>query len=141
MPKRKLLIVALALIMTLGAASPALADCCDSIWDCAATVVTEGVSCAVQEFIDTVKGLVSFVNNLMSEATGATGDAKNAAQQSVQNTIDVMTTQSQSSYAELKQADDNGKKIAAEEKQFKIYEAAIERALIRMQVAGKAAGK
>jgi hypothetical protein len=122
MPKRKLIIVALASLMTLGAASPALADCCDSIWDCAATVVTEGVSCAVQEFIDTVKGLVSFVNNLMSEATGATGEAKSSAQQFVSNTIDVTTSQSQASAAELKQADDNGKKIAAEEKQFKILQ-------------------
>lgn len=33
------------------------------------------------------------------------------------------------------------KKLAPEDKQFKIYEAALERALIRMQVAGKAARK
>lgn len=33
------------------------------------------------------------------------------------------------------------KKLAPEDKQFKVYEAALERALIRMQVAGKAARK
>ena len=33
------------------------------------------------------------------------------------------------------------KKLTVEDKQFKIYEAALERALIRMQVAGKAARK
>jgi F-type H+-transporting ATPase subunit epsilon len=33
------------------------------------------------------------------------------------------------------------KKLTAEDKQFKVYEAALERALIRMQVAGKAARK
>jgi F-type H+-transporting ATPase subunit epsilon len=33
------------------------------------------------------------------------------------------------------------KKLTAEDKQFKIYEAALERALIRVQVAGKAARK
>lgn len=123
MPNKKLFVVALAALLTLGAASPALADCCDSIWDCAATVVTEGVSCAVQEFIDTVKGLVAFVNNLMSEATGATGDATRAAQQSVTQTIDMTTTQSQTSDAELAQADANGKKLASEEKQFKVLAA------------------
>jgi hypothetical protein len=123
MPNKKLFVVALAALLTLGVASPALADCCDSIWDCAATVVTEGVSCAVQEFIDTVKGLVALVNNLMSEATGATGDATRAAQQSVTQTIDMTTTQSETSDAELAQADASGKKLASEEKQFKVLEA------------------
>jgi|GEM_PF-2115186 len=123
MPNRKLFVVAFAALLTLGAASPALADCCDSILDCAATVVTEGVSCAVQEFIDTVKGLVVFVDNLMSEATGATGDATRSAQQFVSQTIDVMTTQSESSDAELARADANGKRLASEEKQFKVLEA------------------
>jgi hypothetical protein len=123
MPNKKLFVVALAALLTLGAASPALADCCDSFWNCAATVVTDGVSCAVQEFIDTVKGLVTFVNNLMSEATGATGDATRSAQQFVSQTIDVTTSQSQSSDAELAQADANGKKLASEEKQFKELEA------------------
>jgi F-type H+-transporting ATPase subunit epsilon len=33
------------------------------------------------------------------------------------------------------------KKLTSEDKQFKIYEAALERAIIRMQVAGKAARK
>lgn len=38
-------------------------------------------------------------------------------------------------------AEEKLKQLSSEDKQFKIYEAALERALIRMQVAGKAARK
>jgi F-type H+-transporting ATPase subunit epsilon len=41
--------------------------------------------------------------------------------------------------AALGRAEDALKKLAFEDKKFKVYEAALERALIRMQVAGKAA--
>jgi len=43
--------------------------------------------------------------------------------------------------AALGRAEEALKKLSSEDKQFKIYEAALERALIRMQVAGKAARK
>jgi F-type H+-transporting ATPase subunit epsilon len=43
--------------------------------------------------------------------------------------------------AALGRAEEALKKLNAEDKQFKIYEAALERALIRVQVAGKAARK
>ena len=43
--------------------------------------------------------------------------------------------------AALGRAEEALKKLTAEDKQFKIYEAALERALIRVQVAGKAARK
>jgi F-type H+-transporting ATPase subunit epsilon len=43
--------------------------------------------------------------------------------------------------AALGRAEEALKKLTAEDKQFKIYEAALERAMIRMQVAGKAARK
>ena len=43
--------------------------------------------------------------------------------------------------AALGRAEDALKKLTSEDKQFKVYEAALERALIRMQVAGKAARK
>jgi F-type H+-transporting ATPase subunit epsilon len=43
--------------------------------------------------------------------------------------------------AALGRAEEALKKLTAEDKQFKVYEAALERALIRMQVAGKAARK
>lgn len=43
--------------------------------------------------------------------------------------------------AALGRAEDALKKLTPEDKQFKVYEAAFERALIRMQVAGKAARK
>lgn len=43
--------------------------------------------------------------------------------------------------AALGRAEDALKKLTPEDKPFKVYEAALERALIRMQVAGKAARK
>ena len=43
--------------------------------------------------------------------------------------------------AALGRAEDALKKLTPKDKQFKVYEAALERALIRMQVAGKAARK
>lgn len=43
--------------------------------------------------------------------------------------------------AALGRAEDALKKLTTEDKQFKVYEAALERALIRMQVAAKAARK
>ena len=43
--------------------------------------------------------------------------------------------------AALGRAEEALKKLTAEDKQFKIYEAAVERAIIRMQVAGKAVRK
>jgi len=43
--------------------------------------------------------------------------------------------------AALGRAEEALKKLTAEDKQFKVYEAALERAIIRMQVAGKATRK
>jgi F-type H+-transporting ATPase subunit epsilon len=43
--------------------------------------------------------------------------------------------------AALGRAEEALKKLTAEDKQFKVYEAALERAIIRMQVAGKAVRK
>jgi len=43
--------------------------------------------------------------------------------------------------AAMGRAEEALKKLTAEDKQFKVYEAALERALIRVQVAGKAARK
>jgi len=43
--------------------------------------------------------------------------------------------------AAIGRAEEALKKLTAEDKQFKVYEAALERALIRVQVAGKAARK
>ena len=97
MPKNRLIVVALAILMTLGVASPAAADCCDTFWDCAATVVTEGVSCAVQEFIDTVKGLISFIKNLGDQASGITASASDAAKSAVNEMIATMTMQATNS--------------------------------------------
>jgi hypothetical protein len=123
MPRKKLFIVALATLMTLGAATPASADCCDSFWDCAATVVTEGLSCAVQEFIDTVKGLMSLIKNLGDQASGVTASASDAAKSAVNDMISTMTSESQSSVATLTQAEADGKRLAQYESQFQVQKA------------------
>jgi hypothetical protein len=125
MPRKRLFVIVFATLMTLGAASPAAADCCDSFWDCAATVVTEGMSCAVQEFIDTVKGLMSLIQNLGDQATGITADASNAAKAGVNDMIATMTSQSQSSDATLKQAEIDAKRLAQQEAQFTVQKATV----------------
>lgn len=77
----------LLLVLTLGAASPALADCCDSFWDCAAAYVTDGLSCVIQEIIATVKGLIDLMNNLTLRVSGNTQRASDEARQYVSETI------------------------------------------------------
>jgi hypothetical protein len=119
----KLLSVALAAILTFGAASPALADCCDTFWDCAATVVTEGVSCAMQEFINTVKDLINMVNNLVNIASGAAETAQNAARNAVDDVINSATSQSQLADSELGVAAASAKKLAGEESVIPMYTA------------------
>jgi hypothetical protein len=93
--------VLLALALTLGVASPVLADCCDSLFGCAVAVVTEGLSCVVQEIVSTVKNLVNLVSNVLERTSGATQKASDGAQAYVNQTISDMTTQSQQSGADL----------------------------------------
>jgi hypothetical protein len=84
-----------------GASAPVLADCCSSFWSCAATVVTEGVSCEVQTIIDTITGLVTEVTNFGNDLTGVTNSKEQAARQYVSDTINNMQSQSQQSAADL----------------------------------------
>jgi len=123
MHKKLLVPAAFAAALTLTAASPVLADCCDSVLDCGAAIVTDGVSCAIEEFIDTVKGLITMVHNLMDDASGATQGAIRSAQQSVDNTIDDMTSESQTDNAQVGQALADAKRLADEEAQFPVYTA------------------
>ena len=84
-----------------GGASPVLADCCDSWLDCAATVVTYGVSCEVETIIDTIKNLITVIGNVKDLATGTTNSAVAAAKQWVTTTHDAYQAQSQQAAADL----------------------------------------
>ena len=91
----------LLIIIGFGGISPALADCCSSVWDCAATVVTEGVSCEVQTIIDTIKSLVTEVTNFGNDVTGITSAKEQGARAYVSDTINLMQSQSQQGGADL----------------------------------------
>jgi hypothetical protein len=84
-----------------GASAPALADCCSSFWSCAATVVTEGVSCEVQTIIDTINGLITEITNFGNDVTGITSAKEQGARAYVSGTINSMQSQSQQSASDL----------------------------------------
>jgi len=92
--------VFLAAVIGSGA-SPVLADCCDSWLDCAATVVTYGVSCEVETIISTIKNLLTVIGNVKDLATGTTNSAVKAAKQWVTSTHDSLQAQSQQGAANL----------------------------------------
>jgi hypothetical protein len=91
----------LLVLLAGGVSSPVLADCCSSFLGCAATVVTEGVSCEIQTIIDTINGLVNLVKNFSNDITGQTKNAEASARKSVTDTISTMQSQSQQSDADL----------------------------------------
>jgi hypothetical protein len=114
--------LALALLAG-GMSSPVLADCCSSFWSCAATVVTEGVSCEVQTIIDTIKGLVTEVTNFGNDITGITSEKEQGARLYVSNTISTMQSQSQQGDADLAAALSQATTIYTEEKTIIAYKA------------------
>lgn len=91
----------LVCILSLGAATPALADCCDSVFGCAVAYVTDGLSCVVQELIATVKNLVTMMSDLSSRVTGTTQQASDNARKYVSDTIELTRTEAQYSSSEL----------------------------------------
>jgi len=98
-----------------GASAPALADCCSSFWSCAATVVTEGVSCEVQTIIDTIHALYTEVLNFGNDLTGETSSKEQGARQYVTDTINNMQSQSQQSAADLAAALSQAKTLYQDE--------------------------
>ncbi len=103
------------LVLMLGTASPALADCCDSFWDCAAAYVTDGLSCVIQEIIATVKNLIALMNNLTLRVTGNTQRASDEARQYVSETIALTRADASQSSALLAKALDGAQAIYKEE--------------------------
>ncbi len=96
--------VPLLTIIAFGGVSPALADCCSSIWDCAAAVVSDGLSCEIETIISTIKSLVTLTNNMLSDIDGQTQAAETSARQSVTDAYNSMQSQSQQAAADLTQA-------------------------------------
>lgn len=94
----------LFIALSLGGISPVLADCCSSVWDCAAAVVTDGLSCEVETIISTIKNLLALVKNLGDDVTGQTQNAQQAARQFVSDTINTMQAQTQQDSANLASA-------------------------------------
>ena len=44
-----------------------MADCCSDVFSCAAAVVTDGLSCEVEAIVNTVKDLITGVQNIINE--------------------------------------------------------------------------
>jgi hypothetical protein len=107
--------LALALLAG-GISSPVLADCCSSFLSCAATVVTEGVSCEVQTIIDTILALKTEVNNFGNDITGITSEQEQGARLYVSNKINTLRSQSQQSDADLAAALSQATTIYTDEK-------------------------
>jgi hypothetical protein len=82
----------------------ARAGCCDDWFGCAATVVTGGLSCEIEETIATVQALATAVQTLASSLTGQTSDTVNQAQGSVGQAASDMGQVRQQSVASLNQA-------------------------------------
>jgi len=97
--------VPLLIVMVFGGISPALADCCSgNVFDCAAAVVTDGLSCEVETIISTIKNLVNLTNNILHDIDGQTQSAEQSARQSVTDAYNSMQSQSQQASADLAQA-------------------------------------
>ncbi len=96
--------VPLLAVIAFGGISPALADCCSSVWDCAAAVVTDGLSCEIETIISTIKTLVTLTNNMLSDIDRQTQAAEQGARQFVTDTYNSMQSQSQQAMADLAQA-------------------------------------
>ena len=103
-------------------ASPAMADCCSDVLGCAAAVVTDGLSCEVEAIVNTVKDLITGVQNIINETDGATQNAEQTARQSVTDTINTMQSQSQQSASDLAAAQSQSQVIYSEEKNYKVFE-------------------
>jgi hypothetical protein len=87
--------------LSLAITSPAWADCCDSLFSCAATYVTDGLSCEIETIIDTLHSLSTMITNFIHDIDGQTEGTIGAARQSVADTFNLMQSQSQSSDADL----------------------------------------
>ncbi|HEX3913341.1 MAG TPA: hypothetical protein VHW71_07535 [Steroidobacteraceae bacterium] len=103
------------IIIAFGGISPALADCCSSWLDCAAAVVTDGLSCEIETIISTINSLFSMISNLVSDINGQMQTAENGARQSVTDRYNALQTGSQQASADLAQAQAQANQLYQEE--------------------------
>lgn len=95
MKMRRYAFATVALVSLFPLAAP-LRACCDDFWSCAAAVATGGLSCAVEDLINSIKTLITNVSRLAStlgqqamdvvnlaknELSGAANDLRNLAGQ------------------------------------------------------------
>jgi hypothetical protein len=112
---KKLVGLLLTLMLMLGTAGPALADCCDSLFGCAAAYVTDGLSCVLQEIVSTIKNLVTLLTNLSARASGTTQKASDTARQYVSDTIAKTRSDGQQASSDLANALQQANTIYKEE--------------------------
>ena len=60
-----------------------VAACCNDFWSCAAAIATGGVSCAIEDFINTVKTMIASVQTLQATITKDVNDVIAASKQAV----------------------------------------------------------
>src|SRR6266481_6343443 len=80
---RRLTISALALLGSLGMADVARAGCCDDFWSCLGAVASAGLSCQVQQIIDSVKAMKQLVETVTNDFRTRTGDVIAQAQKAI----------------------------------------------------------
>lgn len=83
---RRMKLSAIALIGVLGVTSVtgvARAGCCDDFWSCLGAVATAGVSCQVQNLIDSVTALKNMVDTTIANMSSQANNAIAQAQRSV----------------------------------------------------------
>ena len=110
---RRITVSLLVVTGSLAIGGVARAGCCDDWFGCAATVVTGGLSCEIEETIATVQALVSGVQTLVSSVTGQTSDTVTQAQAQVGQAASDMGQVRQQSVTALNQAAQTAHEIAS----------------------------
>lgn len=72
------LMIAASLALLLPLAVP-LRACCDDFWSCAAAVATGGLSCAIEDLVNSVRSMIQNVQNLVNTLAQQASDIVNLA--------------------------------------------------------------
>jgi hypothetical protein len=71
-------LLAVVLVVSL-AAGPVATACCDDFWSCAAAIATGGLSCAVEDLINSIRSMVHNVETLVNSINRNLGEVTGAA--------------------------------------------------------------
>jgi hypothetical protein len=94
--------------LTLAAARPARAGCCDDFWSCVGTVLTAGVSCKAQQIADAIaltKNLIAAVDQTKANVSKASDDTIDAATNAIETSRSDVVQKSTQSVNRLTDAD------------------------------------